>query len=225
MRPRATPARSTASAGGWCPVYSLIIATEPLPADDLGADRAAPPRDVQRPPAPDHLRPAHRRRPARLRRPRRAVPLRLADPPGVRPRRRGSSPRSARDARRPVPGAAATPRSPTRGAARSASPATGRASVGLDRGTGLGLGRRLRRRRRHHHQPGRPDPRRPRARPRHGADPAALGRPPLTLVGAGAAALAGHQRRAARDDARPTARRPGPAARAGSPGWSRRSSG
>ena len=30
MRPRATPAPSTASDGGWCPVYSLIIATEPL---------------------------------------------------------------------------------------------------------------------------------------------------------------------------------------------------
>ena len=45
---------------------------------------------------------------------------------------------------------------------------------------GLGVGRRLRRRRRHHDQPGRPDPRRPRPPPRHRADPAALGRPPLT---------------------------------------------
>ena len=65
---------------GVAPVYSLMIATEPLPADSLGRDRAAPARDVHRRPAPDHLRPAHRRRPVRVRRPRRAVPLRLAHP-------------------------------------------------------------------------------------------------------------------------------------------------
>ena len=55
------------------PVYSLMVATEPLPAafwDEIGLARR---RDVHRPPAPDHLRPAHRRRPARVRRPRRAA--------------------------------------------------------------------------------------------------------------------------------------------------------
>ena len=130
---------------------------------DLGADRAAPARDVQRPPAPDHLRPAHRRRPVGLRRPGRAVPLRLADPAGVRPVPSASSP-------------PCTPRSstcsrcvrdveddPSRGAARSASPATGRPRSGSTRHRHR-LGRRLRRRRRQHHQPGRPDPGRPRAR-------------------------------------------------------------
>ena len=74
------PARR-ATGATLAPVYSLVIATEPLPARRLGADRAAPARDVHRPPAPDHLRPAHRRRPAGVRRPRRAVPLRLPDRP------------------------------------------------------------------------------------------------------------------------------------------------
>ena len=43
----------------------------------LGRDRTRRPRDVHRPAPPDHLRPAHRRRPPRLRRSRCAVPLRL----------------------------------------------------------------------------------------------------------------------------------------------------
>ena len=63
------------------PVYSLMIATEPLsPAvwDQIGL---APSRDLQRPPAPGHLRPAQRRRPAGLRRTRSAVPPRLAGHP------------------------------------------------------------------------------------------------------------------------------------------------
>ncbi len=45
----------------------------------VGAGRAGRPRDVPRWPPPDHLRPAHGRRPAGLRRSRRAVPLRVAD--------------------------------------------------------------------------------------------------------------------------------------------------
>ena len=64
------------------------------------------------------------------------------------------------------------------------------------------LGGRVRRRRRRHHQPGRPDPARPRARPRHRARAAPVGGAPLPAVGARAVALAGHQRRAAGDDAR-----------------------
>ena len=64
-----------------------------------------------------------------------------------------------------------------------------------------GLGRRLRRRRRLDHQPGRPDALRPDPRPVHRADRAPLGRPPVAVVGARTAALARHQRRAARDDA------------------------
>ena len=84
------------------------------------------------------------------------------------------------------------------------------------------LGRRLRRRRRQHHQPGRPHPGRPRARPRHGAHPAALGRPPLAVLGAGAPALAGDQRRAAGDDLGRPGGGPDRAGRAGSRSWSRR---
>ena len=76
------------------------------------------------------------------------------------------------------------------------------ASVGLDRGTGPGLGGRLRRRRRRYDEPGRPDAAGPGARPRHGADPAALGRAPLPSLGAGAAALARRQRGTARDGRR-----------------------
>ena len=52
------------------------------------------------------------------------------------------------------------------------------ASVGLDRGLGSGLGRRLRRRRGVDDQPGRPHAGRPDHRPGHRADPAALGRAP-----------------------------------------------
>ena len=67
------------------PVYSLMIATEPLPRGDLGRDRAGGPADVRGLPAPDHLRPAHRGRPPRVRRARRALPLRLGGAAGVRP--------------------------------------------------------------------------------------------------------------------------------------------
>ena len=67
-------------------------------------------------------------------------------------------------------------------------------SVGLDRGTGLawaggyvgdGVGDR---------QPGRPHAGRPDPAPGHRADPAALGRPPVPALGAGAAALARRDR-------------------------------
>ena len=54
------------------PVYSLMLATEPLPAERLGRDRLDRPRDDLRRPPHDHLRPAHRRRPDRVRRPRSA---------------------------------------------------------------------------------------------------------------------------------------------------------
>lgn len=81
-----------------------------------------------------------------------------------------------------------------------------------------GVGRRLRRRRRRYDEPGRPDAAGPGPRPRHGADPAALGGSPLAPVGARAAAVAGRQRGPARDDrggrrgaADRTAQRRGPA--------------
>jgi glycine/D-amino acid oxidase-like deaminating enzyme len=65
-----------------------------------------------------------------------------------------------------------------------------------------GVGRRLRRRRRRHQQPRRADARRPDPRQGHRAGAAAVGRPPLTAVGAGAAALARGERRAAARPAR-----------------------
>ena len=74
------------------------------------------------------------------------------------------------------------------------------ASVGLDRATGARLGGRLRRRWRIHHQPGRAHPGRPDHRNRQRAHPAAVGGPPLAAVGARAAALAWRERRPARDE-------------------------
>ena len=88
--------------------------------------------------APDHLRPAHRRRPAGLRRSRGAVPLRLGDQPGLRPRAAG-----VRDAARTRCSSCC----PVAGRARRFTHAWGGAlgvprdwvaSVGLDRATGLG---------------------------------------------------------------------------------------
>ena len=69
------------------PVYSLMLATEPLTARP-GTRSASTAADLRRRTPPHHLRPAHRGRPVRLRRPRRAVPLRLAHHPRVRPGRR-----------------------------------------------------------------------------------------------------------------------------------------
>ena len=93
-------------------------------AGDVGRDRAAPAGDVLRPAARDHLRPAHRRRPAGLRRARGAVPLRLGDQAGLRPRRTGLR-RAARHAGRAVPGAVDGADHATPGAGPSASRATG----------------------------------------------------------------------------------------------------
>ena len=65
---------------------------------------------------------------------------------------------------------------------------------------GPGLGGRLRRRRGGHHQPGRAHPGRPHHGGGHAADGAALGRAPLAELGARAAALARRQRRAVDDE-------------------------
>ena len=119
------------------PVYSLMVATEPLAEATLGVDRAGRPADVHRRAAPDHLRPAHRRRPAGVRRPRGAVPLRLAHPAVVRRGAAGLR-RPARRAARAAPAARRRARSPTRGAAASASPATGPPRSGWTAATGIG---------------------------------------------------------------------------------------
>ncbi len=137
------------------PVYSLIVATEPLAPGGLGRDRPGAAGDVLRPPAPDHLRAADRGRPARLRRPRGAVPPAVADLPGLRPRPAGLR-GAARDAARPVPGAARHPVHPRLGRA-TRDPARLVRLGGAGPRHRAGLGRRLRRRRRLDHQPGRPD--------------------------------------------------------------------
>ena len=157
------------------PLYSLMIATEPLPDDDLGRDRAPRSRDVHRRTTPAHLRPTHRRRPIRLRWPRRARTTSgrasgrpSTATPGC------STPSSASCAGSSL--RSATPRSPTDGAARSACPATGRhrsASTGVSGlgwaggyvGDGVATTNLAG-----------PHARRPGAAPRHRADPPAVGR-------------------------------------------------
>ncbi len=106
------------------PVYSLMVATEPLGAD-FWAQAGLDGRDhLRRPPPHDHLRAAHRRRPHRLRGPGCAVPLRLHHLPPLR-QRAGGARAAAPDAGRALPGAWRTPASPMPGAGRSAFRATG----------------------------------------------------------------------------------------------------
>ncbi len=71
------------------PLYSLMVATEPLPDGVLGRRRHPARPHVHRLPPPAHLRPAHRRRPVRVRRPRRALPLGQRHPGRLRPRAEG----------------------------------------------------------------------------------------------------------------------------------------
>ena len=119
---------SPASRRAVAPVYSLMVATEPLDEATWDSIGLAGPPDLLRRPPPDHLRPAHGRRPAGLRRSRCAVPLRLAHPVRRTTWSRGSSTTSAPVLRELLPqlGSERTARSsPTSGAAASASPATG----------------------------------------------------------------------------------------------------
>ena len=100
-RPRGSRRGSDGARRDVVPLYSLVVATEPLDATFFDRVGLAGPRDLLRRPPPHHLRAAHRRRPARLRRARRAVPLRLARRPRASTTSRGL--REARsDARRAV---------------------------------------------------------------------------------------------------------------------------
>ena len=91
-------------------------------------------------------------------------------------------------------------------------------SVGPRPGQRPGLGRGLRGRRGLHHQPGRAHPGRPHHRGRHRPDPPALGQPPLPPLGTRTPALARRQRRAVDDEAgRPQRGPTGPAQPAGRP--------
>ncbi len=185
------------------PLYSLMIATEPLPSSfwaDRSAGRAG---DVQRRSPPHHLRAAHRGRPHRVRRSGRAVPLRQSRARRVRPRPARSS-RSCTTSSPASSPRSPTWRSPTAGAVRSASLATGTRSVGFEP----------------HDRPRAgpaatsatawaratwPDGRWPTSSSaRHRPHPAAVGRAPVAAVGARAVPVARHQRGA------PPHRRTGP---------------
>ncbi len=97
----------------------------------LGRDRPGRARDVQRPPAPDHLRATHGGRAAGVRRPRRALSPRLAHRSVLRPGARGVR-GPATDARRAVPGAGRPRRSPTPGVGPLGIARDWHASVGFD---------------------------------------------------------------------------------------------
>ena len=136
-RRRATPPPAR-RAPGRGPGLLLMIATEPLPPAFWDADRSRRGGDVLRRPPPDHLRPAHRRRPARVRRSRRAVPLRVPHRGRLRPRRRGLRASCAGVARRPVPrGRGLRDHPPLGRAARRAARLVRRRSASTPR-TGIG---------------------------------------------------------------------------------------
>ena len=182
-RPRATRRSLDGQHRAVVPVYSLIVATEPLP--DASGTRSGWRHGET---FTDHrhlIVYGQRTADDRLVFGGRGAPYHFgsASPAGVRPGRRGSSPMLRATLRGP-----ASPRStgarfthawggPLGIAARLDGVASGSTARGRR------LGGWLRRRRRRHHQPGRPHPRRPRARPRHRADPAAVGQPPLARAG------------------------------------------
>ena len=195
------------------PLYSLMIATEPLPEttwDEIGLRHRETFNDAR------HLIIyGQRTADGRFAFGGRGAPYHFGS--AVKPEfdhDRATHDAIAADAAHPVPGHRRRRRDP-----RVGRPARRRPGLDVLRGVGpaagSGLGGRLRRRRRGHHQPGRPDAGRPHHRTRHRSHPAALGRPSLTPVGARAPALAGHpgrpapagRRRPRRDPHRP----PGPA--------------
>ena len=181
--PRATPRTLAGQRRDVVPVYSLIIATEPLPAATSGSGSGCGDRET----FTDHrhlIIYGQRTADDRLVFGGRGAPYHFgsADPAGLRPRRRGSSPRCAPPCVDLFPVLAARPVHARLGR-RARHPARLVASVGLDRDTGLAwaggyVGDGVA-----HDEPGRPDPARPGARPRHRADPAAVGGPPLPRAG------------------------------------------
>ncbi len=189
------------------PVYSLMIATEPLPEAFWAEARLDTRPDLRRLPPHDHLRAAHRRRPFRVRWSRYAVPLRLAGAPGVRPRPARVR-RAARDLAFTVPRAGrCRDHTPLgwrgRGAARLV-------SVGRLRSRrGHRVGGRLCRRRREHDESRGPHDRRSRTRT---ATPISCGLPWVghrsRELGAGAVAVVGCQRVAANSSSPSTAPKP-----------------
>ena len=141
------------------PVYSLMVATEPLSDEFWDHAGLRGPRHLHRLPAHDHLRATHRRRPHRLRGARGAVPLRLRRTTLLR-RHAVGAPAAAPDPGRALPRPAVGPLHPRLG--RTARHPPRLALLGRPRPSpGHRLGRGVRGRRRRHHQPGRPDAGRP----------------------------------------------------------------
>ncbi len=118
------------------PVYSLIVATEPL-SDDIWEQIGLRDREA----FTDHRNliiygAAHRRRPAGVRRSRRAVPLRVGHPARLRPRGRGCSPELRHTLLDMLPVLSSARFTHAWGGALGI-PRDWVASVGLDRQTGL----------------------------------------------------------------------------------------
>ena len=197
------------------PLYSLMIATEPLPDatwDEIGLRHRETFNDAR------HLIIyGQRTADGRFAFGGRGAPYHFGS--AVKPEfdhDARHAPGHRPDAAQPVPGHRRRGRDP-----RVGRPARRRPGLdvlrGVGPGAGPGLGGRLRRRRRGHHQPGRPDAGRPHHRQGHRSHPAALGRPPVTPLGARAPALAGHpdrpapagRRRPRRDPHRPAGPAPG----------------
>ena len=136
--PRATPPQLPGTRRALAPVYSLIIATEPLPDaawDEIGLRERETFTDL---PPPDHLRPAHAPT-AGWSFGGRGAPYHFGsrDPAGVRPGAERVFDGAAARRCRAVPRAARRRASPTAGAARSGIARDWHASVGLDPTTGL----------------------------------------------------------------------------------------
>ena len=157
-RPRPGPPQLPGSHRDVAPVYSLMVATEPLPASFWAASGWRR-RDVRRPPPPGDLRAADARTTGWSSAGAARRTTRLADPAGVRPRD-ASSRRCGATLAELFPASADAAFTHAWGGPLGI-PRDWHAGVGLDPAPGW-LGGRLRRRRRGHDQPGRPHPRRPR---------------------------------------------------------------
>ena len=195
-RPRATPPQLPGCARDVVPVYSLMVATEPLPEPVWDADRAA--RAARRSPTSGTcIIYGQRTADGRLAFGGRGAPYHFGstDPAGVRPRAARVRRCCARILAELFPALAGARVHPRLGRHRSASPRDWYPSVGFDPAPGIGwaggyVGDGVA-----HDQP-----RRPHAAPTSiraattDAHAPAVGRPPLPPVGAGAAALARRQR-------------------------------
>ena len=164
------------------PVYSLMVATEPLTDEQSGRGSGSP--SARSSPTTGTSSSTASAR-STTGSPSVVAARPTTSDPASRPSsttRQRFSPTSARPSPTCFP-AGRRASSPTPGAVRSASPRDWHPSVGLRPRDRARVGRRLRRRRRRGHQPRRPHAGRPRHRPGHPDHPAALGGPPQPPAG------------------------------------------